>query len=85
MSVRAVVIGSSGDALVCAHLLGRAGWRVRVIEETAGKKAPDFGWVPPQVVAELSLQLAVQALDPWASVLLPQGDRLDLWRDIGRT
>lgn len=45
----------------------------------------DEGWVPPQVVQELGLQLNIEQQDPWATVPLPQGGTLELWRDMGRT
>jgi phytoene dehydrogenase-like protein len=72
------------DALVCAHVLGRAGRQVLVIEE-APLAAQDFGWVPPQVIRALDLQLKVQEMDPWAAALLPDGGKLELWRDPART
>jgi phytoene dehydrogenase-like protein len=84
LSVHAIVIGAGVDALVCAHLLGRAGRQVLVIEETP-VKARDFGWVPPQIIAELGLRLKAEAPDPWASALLPDGGKLELWRDTRRT
>jgi phytoene dehydrogenase-like protein len=84
LSLHALVIGSGADTLVAAHLLARNGKQVMLIEERAA--APqDLGWVPPQVVGELSLSLKVEASDPWARVLLPGGGTLELWRDIGRT
>ena len=84
MSVHAIVIGSGVDALVAAHLLARRGKQVLVVEERA-PAARDFGWVPAQVVGELGLKLEVQTPDPWASALLPDGGRLELWRDVRRT
>jgi phytoene dehydrogenase-like protein len=84
LSVHAIVIGAGVDALVCAHLLARARREVLVIEE-APVKAQDFGWVPPQIIAELGLRLKVEAPDPWVTALLPDGSKLELWRDIGRT
>ena len=84
MSFHAIVIGSGVDALVAAHLLSRAGRQVLVIEETP-VKAQDSGWVPPQVIGELGLQLKVEAADPWATALLPDGGTLELWREIRRT
>jgi phytoene dehydrogenase-like protein len=84
LSFHAVVIGAGVDALVCAHLLGRGGRQVLLIEEHA-TAAQDFGWVPPQLIGELGLQLKVQAPDPWATALLPDGGKLELWRDIRRS
>lgn len=84
MSVDAVFIGSGADALAAAHLLARSGREVLVIEERA-PAAHEPGWVPPQLVRELALNLEVQSPDPWASALLPDGGRLELWRDLGRT
>ena len=82
--IHAIVIGSGVDALVCAHVVGRAKRQVMVIEE-APPAAQDFGWVPQQVVAELDLRLKVEAPDPWVTALLPDGGKLELWRDLGRT
>ena len=55
-----------------------------VIDEQAQAREP-VGWVPPQVAAGLGLALTVEAPDPWATVLLPEGGTLELWRDIGRS
>jgi phytoene dehydrogenase-like protein len=41
--------------------------------------------VPSQVTGELGLKLAVHAPDPWVSALLPDGGKLELWRDVSRT
>jgi phytoene dehydrogenase-like protein len=41
--------------------------------------------VPSQVTGELGLKLTVDAPDPWVSVLLPDGGKLELWRDVSRT
>jgi phytoene dehydrogenase-like protein len=84
LSFHAVVIGSGVDALVAAHLLAGAGRQVLVIEETP-VKAQDSGWVPPQIIAELGLRLRVEAPEPWAAALLPDGGKLELWREISRT
>jgi phytoene dehydrogenase-like protein len=80
----AVVIGAGVDALVTAHLLVRAGREVIVIEEHR-TPARGTGWVPQPVVEELGLALEVEAADPWATVLLPDGGTLELWRDVART
>jgi phytoene dehydrogenase-like protein len=84
LSFQIIVIGNGADALVGAHLLARAGRQVLVIEERA-PLAQDEGWVPPQVIGELGLQLNVEAPDPWATVSLPDGGELHLWRDIARS
>ena len=84
MTFHAIVIGSGVDALVAAHVLARGGTQVLVVEERP-PAAQDFGWVPSQMLGELGLRLEVQAPDPWASALLPDGGRLDLFRDPQRT
>ena len=82
--MRAILIGGGVDALVAAHLLARAGRQVTVLEERPSP-ATQAGWVPPQVVRALALDLKIEAPDPWATVALPDGGKLELWRDIGRT
>lgn len=84
MTFHAIVIGAGVDALVAAHLLARRGKQVLVVEERA-PAAADFGWVPSKVVDELGLALAVHAPDPWLTAILPDGGKLELWRDVGRT
>jgi phytoene dehydrogenase-like protein len=84
LSFDAALIGSGVDALVCAHLLARSGRRVVLIEETPARRQ-ESGWVPSQVTGELGLKLTVHAPDPWVSALLPDGGKLELWRDVGRT
>jgi phytoene dehydrogenase-like protein len=84
MTFQAIVIAGGVDALVAAHFLARAGRQVLVIDEMA-QPALEAGWVPPQVIAELGLQLQVEAPDPWATALLPGGGKLELWRDLERT
>ena len=84
MSFHAIVIGTGADALVAAHLLARRGQQVLVVAEGA-PAAQDFGWVPSQVIQELGLELEVHAPDPWITALLPDGGKLELWRDIGRS
>ena len=83
MSFQAIVVGTGVDALVAAHLLARRGRQVLVVEERA-PAALDFGWVPSQVVGELGLALKVDAPDPWTTALLPDGGKLELWRDVRR-
>jgi phytoene dehydrogenase-like protein len=81
---RAIVIGGGADALVAAQVLARAGHEVMVIE--ARSSSVDEGWVPPKVLRELKLSgLELGWPDPWLSVPLPAGGRLELWRDIART
>jgi len=84
LSFHAIVIGAGVDALVAAHLLARRGKQVLVVEERA-PAARDFGWVPSKVIGELGLALALDAPDPWATALLPDGGKLELWRDVRRT
>ena len=84
MTYQAIVIGADADALVAAHLLARGGRRVLAIEEHTAPAA-DLGWVPAQVTRELGLHLSVQAPDPWATVYVPDGGELELWRDVGRS
>ena len=84
MSFHAIVIGTGVDALVAAHLLARRGKQVLVVEERA-PAALDFGWVPAQVIRELGLELEVHFPDPWVTALLPDGGKLELWRDMGRS
>ena len=80
----AVGIGGGADALVAAQLLAAAGREVLVIE---GANAPQAeGWVPRQVLRALKLQgLELHWPDPWISVPLPAGGRLELWRDMARS
>ena len=84
MTLHAVVIGSGSDALAAAQVLARAGRNVLVLDEHPGP-AQDVGWVPPALVRELGLDLEVERPDPWATVVLPDGGRLELWRDRART
>lgn len=84
MSFQAIVIGTGVDALVAAHLLARRGNQVLVVEERSPARQ-DFGWVPAQLIGELGLELKAGAPDPWATALLPDGAKLELWRDIGRS
>ena len=81
---RAIVIGGGSDALVAAQTLARAGREVIVIEgRTAGL---DEGWVPPKVLRELKIKgFGLEWPDPWLTVPLPDGGRLELWRDMARS
>ena len=83
MSTRAVVIGGGVNGLVAAHMLSRSR-EVTVFEVEA--TGDDAGWVPPQVVRALGLQgLKLEPPDPWAGAVLPDGGRLELWRDMARS
>ncbi|HVJ24114.1 MAG TPA: hypothetical protein VM756_09285, partial [Burkholderiales bacterium] len=80
---RAIVIGGSADALIAAHLLARAGREVMMVE---GGDASQDGWVPPKVLRELRLEgLRLHWPDPWLTLPLPEGGRLELWRDMARS
>ena len=80
----AIVIGGSADAMIAAHMLARAGREVMMIE--GGNALPHEGWVPPQVLRALRLEgFALQWPDPWIALPLPDGGRLELWRDVART
>jgi phytoene dehydrogenase-like protein len=89
VNVDAVVIGASADGLVAAHYLARAGRRVVVLDQRAdADRLPDEGWIPPRIVRELELDrqgLRIDAPDPWLTVPLPDGGRLDLTRDVNAT
>jgi len=81
---KVIVIGGGADALVAAQMLARAGREVMTIG--GGRAAPDEGWVPKKVLRELRLEgLKLEWPDPWLTVPLPGGGRLDLWRDMART
>lgn len=92
MKPSAVVIGAGVNGLVAAHYLARSGRRVLVLERrSAGDGAPgtdgssDVGWIPPQIIRDLALEghgLRVVRPDPWTAVPLPDGGRLELWRDV---
>lgn len=82
--MRALLIGGGVDTLVAAHLLAQAGRQVTLLEERPSPLTA-AGWVPPQVVRALAPDLKIEAPDPWASVALPEGGKLELWHDIGRT
>jgi phytoene dehydrogenase-like protein len=84
LSFHAVVIGAGVDALIAAHLLARRGKQILVVEERA-PAALDFGWVAARVIRELGLELEVHAPDPWVTAFLPDGGKLELWRDLGRS
>ncbi|HZM35650.1 MAG TPA: hypothetical protein VFC18_14300 [Burkholderiales bacterium] len=79
----AVVIGAGVDALVAARLLSRS-HSVTVLHDE--NPAEERGWVPPPVRTVLK-NIAVNDEEPdrWAVAPLPQGGRLELWRDMGRS
>lgn len=88
MSAPIVVIGGGVDALVAAHWLARAGESVTMIDERGQVPSSTSGWIPPEVIRRLDLAahgLVIGAPDPWLSAPLPNGGRLDLWRDSART
>jgi len=85
----AIVIGADVNGLVAAHCLTRAGRRVLVVDP---RKAPeqrvDVGWVPPQVIRELSLasrDLQIEQPDPWITAPLAGGGNLELWQDLAKS
>jgi phytoene dehydrogenase-like protein len=88
--MHALVIGAEVNELVAAHYLARAGHRVLVLEDlaTSDGVAGETGWIPQRIVNDLGLRehgLAISRSDPWVSVPLPAGDRLELWRDPARS
>jgi phytoene dehydrogenase-like protein len=85
-----VVIGAGACGLVAAQRLARAGRRVVVLERKAkgDGERPDVGWVPQIVSRDLGLWargLRVWRANPWASVALEAGGRLELWADPARS
>jgi phytoene dehydrogenase-like protein len=80
---KVIVIGGGTDALVAAQVLARAG---REVITLGGNAARDEGWVPPKVLRALRLEgLKLEWPDPWLTVPLPGGGRLELWRDMARS
>lgn len=86
--VNAVVLGAGVNELVAAQYLARAGLRVLVLDPGGATDEIDTGWIPPRVVRDLGLTragLVIQSHDPWATVALSDGGRLELWHDMGRS
>jgi len=85
----AIVIGADVNGLVAAHYLARAGRRVLVVDSRkAAEQRADVGWVPPQVIRELSLAshgIQIEQPDPWIVAPLAGGGRLELWRDVAKS
>ncbi|MGB8436463.1 MAG: NAD(P)/FAD-dependent oxidoreductase, partial [Burkholderiales bacterium] len=82
----AVVLGAGANELVAAHTLARAGHKVLVLDAHA--LHDDEGWIPPQIARDLGLHragLTVAERDPWLTIPLPDGDRLELTPDIQQT
>lgn len=81
---RVIVIGGGADALVAAQVLMRAGREVMLVE---GRSSPhEEGWVLPAILKELEIEeLAVHLPDPWLTIPLPGGSKLELWRDMARS
>jgi phytoene dehydrogenase-like protein len=79
----AVVLGAGANELVAAHTLARAGHKVLVLEVYAAHD--DEGWIPPQIARDLGLLRAgvtVAQQDPWLTIPLTDGDRLELTQDV---
>lgn len=85
----AIVLGADVNGLVAAQYLARAGRRVSVVDpRNALDTRSETGWVPPQVIRELGLAargLRLEQPDPWIITPLPDGGRLELWRDVGKS
>jgi phytoene dehydrogenase-like protein len=88
MRSTAIVIGAGANELVAAHYLARAGHRALVLAPTADGAPAGLGWVPEPIVRDLGLAergLQVVRADPWATVPLADGGRLELWHDVARS
>jgi phytoene dehydrogenase-like protein len=90
VSTRAVVIGAGANELVAAQVLARGGWNVLVLDQNQvhANGAADVGWVAPQIVRDLDLErhgLEIRRPDPWVSVAVADGIRLELWSDVMRS
>ena len=89
MTYDAILIGAGVNGLVTAAYLAKAGRRVLVLERrTEADASHDVGWIPPPIVRDLALErhgLEVRRPDPWVAAALPDGGRLELWRDGGKS
>lgn len=90
MSAPTIVIGAGVNELVCAHYLARTHHSVLVLDPRPAREEtpPEVGWIPPEIVRKLALErrgLRIERSDPWASAPLPDGGRLELWRDMSRS
>jgi len=88
--VSVLVIGAGVNELVCAHYLARAGRSVVVLDPRPAREdsLPEVGWIPPRIVRELGLAgrgLKIDRRDPWITVPLADGERLELWHDMTRS
>jgi len=86
MSAQAIVIGAGSNALVAAHALARAGHKVIALDALTLHE--EEGWIPPRIVRGLGLRgagLAIGETDPWLTIPLADGGRLELARDVART
>jgi phytoene dehydrogenase-like protein len=83
-----LILGAGVDELVAAHYLARAGHRVIVLDDRATRDDAEAGWIPPRIARDLAFDrhgLKIEHPDPWVSAPLPDGGRLELWRDVARS
>jgi len=84
-----IVIGAGVNGMVAALLLAKSGKRVLVLERrTEPGTLHETGWVPPSVARELGLAergLAASLPDPWITVPLDGGGRLELSHDVAQS